>query len=195
MKIRTAVINSQNPAVKNLKQVTIFSLRLTILLLVSHCLLFAANAQDDKPADLVPPPLSIVSKDEKSQLDAQKDARKRIDLSINLMSARLTKAAEFSANNQYKESLDELGGFQAILRNAFNFLKENDNGNRKMLNNYKRFEINLRQFMPRLELVRREMPIRYGYHVRNLMRYVRDARADAVEPLFGDSVLKEDGER
>lgn len=194
MKIRTVII-CQNPAVKNLRQVAIYSFRLTILLLVSHCLLFAAKAQDDdKPADLVPPPLSIVSKEERVQLEAQRDARKRINLSIDLMSARLTKAAEFSAKNQYKESLDELGGFQAILRNAFNFLKENDNGSRKVLNNYKRFEINLRQFMPRLELVRREMPIRYGYHVRSLMRYVRDARADAVEPLFGNSVLKEDGE-
>jgi hypothetical protein len=162
-----------------------------VLLLIQHCFLFAAGAQDDKPKDLVPPPLNIISKEEKSRLDAEKDVKKRTELAIALMEARLVKAAELSEKNQYKESLDELGGFQAILRNAFDFLRQNDDGKRKSLNNYKRFEITLRAFMPRLELVRRDMPVKYGYHVRTLIKYVRDARADAVEPLFGETVLRD----
>ena len=109
------------------------------------------------------------------------------------MDARLIKATELSSKNQHKESLDELGVFQAILRNAFNFLKRNDNGNKKILNNYKKFEISLRGFMPKLEIIRRDMPIKYGYHVRTLMKFVREARANAVEPLFDDSVIGEDG--
>ena len=180
-------------AVKDSGQITIFSLRLCILLLVSHCLLSAAGAQDDKPENLVPPPLAIVSKGEKSQLDAETDVKKRTQLAIELMDARLIKATELSSKNQHKESLDELGGFQALLRNAFNFLKRNDNGSKKILNNYKKFEISLRGFMPKLEIIRRDMPVRYGYHVRTLIKFVREARADAVEPLFGDSVLGEDG--
>jgi hypothetical protein len=179
-------------ALRDLGQITNFSLRLGILLLVSHSLFSTANAQDDKPVDLVPPPLAIVSKGEKSQLEAENDAKKYTQLSIELMDARLIKAAELSSKNQYKESLDELGGFQALLRNAFNFLKRNDNGSKKILNNYKRFEISLRGFMPKLEIIRRDMPIKYGYHVRALMKFVREARANAVEPLFDDSVLSED---
>lgn len=177
---------------KNLRLTAIFSFRLVVLLLVSNCLLSAAYAQEEKPKDLVPPPLSVVSKNEKEQLEAQNDIKKRTQLAIELMDARIVKAAEFSSKNKYKESLDELGGFQAILRNAFNFLKRNDNGSKKVLSNFKRFEINLRGFMPKLEIIRREMPIKYGYHVRSLMKYVRDARADAVEPLFDDSVLGKD---
>ena len=182
-------------ALRDLGEVTIFSLRLVILLLVSNCFLSAASAQDDddKPKDLVPPPLSIVSKGEKERLDAQTDVKKRTELAIELMDARLLKATEFSSKNQYKESLDELGGFQALLRNAFNFLKRNDNGSKKVLYNFKRFEINLRGFMPKLEIIRRDMPVKYGYHVQTLMKFVRDARADAVEPLFDDSVLGKDG--
>ncbi len=183
-------------ALRDLGQVTIFSLRLIILLLVSNCFLSAASAQDDddnKPKDLVPPPLAIVSKGEKERLDAQADVKKRTELAIELMSARLLKATEFSSKNQYRESLDELGGFQALLRNAFNFLKRNDNGSKKVLNNFKRFEINLRGFIPKLEIIRRDMPVKYGYHVHTLMKFVRDARADAVEPLFDDSVLGKDG--
>ena len=180
-------------ALRDLGKVTIFSLRLVILLLVSNCFLSAASAQDDdKPKDLVPPPLSIVSKGEKEQLDAQNDVKKRTELAIELMNARLLKATEFSSKNQYKESLDELGGFQALLRNAFNFLKRNDKGSKKVLNNFKRFEINLRGFIPKLEIIRRDMPLKYGYHVQTLMKFVRDARADAVEPLFDDTVLGKD---
>lgn len=181
-------------AIKDFGQITVFSLRLIILLLVFNCLLSAASAQDDdKPKDLVPPPLAVISKGEKEQLDAQPDVKKRTDLAIELMDARLIKAAELSSKNQYKESLDELGGFKALLRNAFNFLKRNDNGSKKVLNNFKKFEINLRGFMPRLEIIRREMPVKYGYHVQALMKFVREARADAVEPLFDDSVLGKDG--
>ncbi len=181
----------KHPIVKDFGQITNFSLRLIILLLVSHGLLSAVHAQDDKPKDLVPPPLTVVSKDEKSQLDVENDVKKRTQLAIDLMDARLVKAAELSSKNQYKESLDELGGFQALLRNAFNFLKRNNNGSRKILNNYKRFEINLRGFTPRLEIIRRDMPVKYGYHVRTLIKYVREARTDAVEPLFDDSVVPE----
>lgn len=183
----------KQPMVKDFGQITIFSLRSIILLLISHCLFSAASAQPDKPKDLVPPPLAVVSKDEKSRLDAESDVKKRTQLAIDLMDARLLKATELSTKNQYKESLEELGGFQSLLRNAFNFLKRNDNGSRKILNNYKRFEISLRGFMPKLEIIRRDMPVKYGYHVRALMKYVRDARADAVEPLFDDTVLREDG--
>ena len=179
-------------AVIDLGQITIFSWRLIILLFVSHCFISATNAQDDKPEDLVPPPLAIVSKGEKSQLEAESDAKKHTQLSIELMDARLIKATELSSKNQYKESLDELGAFQALLRNAFNFLKRNNNGSKKILNNYKKFEISLRGFMPKLEIIRRDMPIKYGYHVRTLMKFVREARANAVEPLFDDSVLSED---
>lgn len=178
---------------RNFGRVSVFSLRLVIFLLVSSGLLSAASAQDDKPKDLVPPPLVIVSKGEKEQLESEKDVKKRTALAIELMDARLLKASELSSKNQYKESLDELGVFQAILKNAFNFLKRNDTGSKKILNNFKRFEINLRGFMPRLEIIRRDMPIKYGYHVRSLMRYVREARADAVEPLFDDTVIGKDG--
>lgn len=181
-------------AIRDFRQITIFCARLVVLLLLSNCLLSAASAQDDdKPKDLVPPPLAVVSKGEKEQLEAQTDIKKRTELAVELMDARLIKATEFSSKNQYKESLDELGGFQALLRNAFNFLKRNDNGSKKVLNNFKRFEITLRGFIPRLEIIRREMPVKYGYHVRNLMKFVREARADAVEPLFDDTVVGKDG--
>ena len=52
-------------------------------------------------------------------------------------------------------------------------------------------EIGLREFPPRLEAIRRDLPLEYEDYVRRLIRYLRQARTIATEPLFGDTVLPE----
>jgi hypothetical protein len=47
----------------------------------------------------------------------------------------------------------------------------------------------LRQFRPRLELIRRDIPVKYEAYVRNLIIYLREARAKAVEPFFSDTIV------
>lgn len=166
--------------------------RMAFLLLVAAFCPPVVQAQEGKPEDLVPPPLVLLSDNEKEQLADQTDVKKRTKLSVELMEARLKKAEELSTQKKFDESLNELGGFQAVIFNIFKFLNQKDSGRGKVLDNFKRLEINLRQFNPRLEVIRREMPNRYGYHVRQLMKFVRDARSNAVEPIFADSVLPED---
>lgn len=164
------------------------SLNLFLLLFFTVCFSFPIIAQENTVNDIVPPPLALISKGEADQLNAEADMKKRTLLSLELMENRLKKAESFSNEKKFQESLDELGGFQAIMRDALKYLQRNDTGNKKVLNNFKRFEINLRSFVPRLELMRREMPERFGYHVVQLMKSVRKARTNAVEPLFEDTV-------
>ena len=85
----------------------------------------------------------------------------------------------------------ELGGFQGLLDNTLEFLIRGDNDSDRVLNNLKRFEIGLRGFVPRIEVVRRELPVRYEPYVRSVIRYIRDARSKALEPLFGEPQLRE----
>ena len=151
----------------------------------------SVNAQENIITDAVPPPLSIVSKNEEIQLDGESNLKKRTELSLDLMESRLKKAELFTNEKKYRETLDELGGFQAIMRNTLGFLQKNDNGKGKILSNFKRFEINLRKFVPRLELVRRTMPEKFGFHVVELMKSVRKTRATAIEPLFDDDVVSD----
>ncbi|HXG83878.1 MAG TPA: hypothetical protein VNI84_07615, partial [Pyrinomonadaceae bacterium] len=73
------------------------------------------------------------------------------------------------------------------------FLNKNDTGRGKVLNNFKRLELSLRRFVPRIELIRRELPAKYEFYVRNLIKNVRAARSKAVEPFFSDSVVPNDG--
>jgi hypothetical protein len=58
-----------------------------------------------------------------------------------------------------------------------------------VLANLKRFEIGLRKFTPRLELIRREVPLTHEFYVRSLLKQLREARTKATEPLFGETVL------
>lgn len=171
--------------IPNLRHLAIF------FLLIFNCSLTVVRAQDEMPNDAAPPPLKILSKDEKKLLEAQSDLKKRTQLSLELMESRLKAAEDFAAQSKFQDSINALGGFQALLEAALNHLEKTDFGSSKSDHNFKRLEIGLRKTVPRLELVRRELPFKYGYYVQKLQKVVRDARSRAIEPLFEDSVIKE----
>ena len=154
----------------------------------------AQEANDDLPEGVVPPPLNLVSKQERTELEAEKKMKNRTKLALHLIEARLTKSETFSEKEDYQESLNQLGRFQGLIRYTFNYLKRNEN-EKGSFKNFKRFEMTLREFLPRLELLRRVLPYKYGYHVGRMIVFVREARADALEPLFEDTVLPEGGAR
>jgi hypothetical protein len=162
-----------------------------LLLCTLHFALCAsiARAQDEQPKDAEPPPLKMISKEEKAVLEAETEIKKRTDLSLRYLDARLKKAEELNTAQSYEEMFTELGGFHALLDHTLNFLNRNDNGSKKILNNYKRLEITLRGYLSRLEIIRRDLPRKYEFYVRGLVKTVRDARTKAVEPLFSDTVL------
>jgi hypothetical protein len=76
---------------------------------------------------------------------------------------------------------------------TLDFLFDNSKRSGGVLNNFKRFEIVLRTFAPRIGLIRREIPLEYDPYLKSLVRYLRDARAKAVEPLFGEVVTPNRG--
>jgi hypothetical protein len=147
-------------------------------------------AQREKPPiDSAPPPLKILSKSEKSQLDAEKDIRKRTRLALELLEARLAKAEDLNSKEEYKNMFNELGGYHALVDYTITFLKRNNTGRGRSLDNFKRLEISLRRQITRIEIIRRDLPARYDFYVQGLVRKLRDARSRAVEPLFGNTVV------
>lgn len=155
----------------------------------SLCLFAPATSAQPVADDNAPPPLKTVSKEELAKLESAKDVKKRTQTALELMSARLKQAETLMAQEQLDQMYLELGSFHGLMDNTLVFLDKSDQDSGKVLNNYKRFEIGLREFRPRLELIRRDVPIRYEKYIRNLILYLREARAKAVEPLFSDSVL------
>lgn len=160
-----------------------------LLIFVFAFLFVSTVAAQDERQETAPPPLKIFSKAEKSQLDAETDVKRRTKLSLDLMEARLLKAETFGKQEEYREMFTELGDFHALMDNTINFLVNSDTNKGRVLNNFKRVELSLRKYVTRLELIRRDLPIKYELYVRNLVKYVREARTKAVEPMFGDTVL------
>ena len=161
---------------------------LSILLLLTIVPAISTRAQHAEPGD-IPPPAKVISKAEQAQLDAQSDVKKRTKLALDLMNARLTKAESLHDNHDLDAMFVELGVFHALVDHTLEFLNKSDKDSGKVLNNFKRFELGLRTFAPRLELIRRDLPLKYEFYVRTLAVYLRNARAKAVEPLFSDTIV------
>lgn len=141
--------------------------------------------------NLAPPPLKLLSEDEKTKLASETEVKRRTKLALELMDARLKQAEVVDAAENYDEMFVQLGAFHGLMDNTMEYLNKSDKDNSKVLNNFKRFEIGLRGFMPRLQMIHHDAPIRYEYYVRSLIKYLRTARAKAIEPLFDDTVLPE----
>ncbi|MEQ1763693.1 MAG: hypothetical protein ABL984_11155 [Pyrinomonadaceae bacterium] len=159
------------------------------------CLASAAIAQpptqdpeDDFDPDAAPPPVRAMNNAERTQLDSQQGLKERTKLALALMSTRLSRAEELNAKSEFTAMYNELGGFHALMDDTLAFLEMAPKRD-KTLDNLKRFEMTLRGFAPRLALIRREAPQEYDHYVRVLLKYLRDARSKAIEPLFGNSVV------
>ena len=171
-----------NPKISDL------NFRLLILFFVS-CFSNFVFAQTAAVDEIAPPPLKIISKAEKKQLEEVPDIKKRTILALELMEVKLKKIEELDNLNEYEKMYEELGSFHALMDFTLNFLYRDNLGNRKNLNNFKRYEMGLRAFPPRLEVIRRELPIKYESYLRELIKIIRDTRSKAIEPMFGNTFL------
>jgi len=161
-----------------------------LLFTFAFCFPSTALAQPEE-LDVAPPPLKSISKEEKMQLENEQNVKRYTQLALNLMEMRLKNAETLTTENNYREALNTLGGFQILLENTLVFLSRNDKESDRVQNNFKKLELTLRGQTLRLEVMRRAMPPRYAYYVQKLIKVVRDARTKAVEPLFDDTVVPE----
>ena len=161
-----------------------------ILILVLAVLVLHSNSNAQEGLSVTaPPPLKLLSKYERERLGSENAVKDRTNLALLLMSGRLEKAEQFENAERFSEMYKELGSFHAIMDDTMDFLIGNETDNGKVLRNLKKFEIGLRAFMPRLEVVRRDLPEEYEPYVKNLIRYIHDTREKAIEPMYGNTVL------
>ena len=144
-------------------------------------------AQNDE--DPAPPPLRKISQGERTQLDAQSESKRRIEIALQLMASRMKKAEDDKAAENFEAMFLELGGFHGLMDNTLDYLTRENRRTGKAFNYFKKYELGLRTFTPRLELIRRDIPVRYEPYIMRLLRYLRDARTKAIEPFFGDTVV------
>ena len=163
------------------------------LLLLSLWLPSAARAQgESQDAPLtVPPPLVYVPREDRAQLDAEGDVKRRTQLSVRLAEARLARAEQLTDEEKYEQVTTELGVYQGLVEDALKFLAAQPAKKNKTRDNNKRLELALRPHVSRLETMRRETPAAYGANFKAMIEYVRAARDRALESFYDDTVLRD----
>jgi len=160
------------------------------LFTIHFSLFTAASAQDDEPA---PPPLKLLTKEDRKRLDSIADPKDRTKLVVDMMRSRIDAAEKRNTANDFDGIFRELGYFRGLVEYSLEFLGKQDTNENRALDNYKRLELSLRAVLPRIEAIRRELPLRYEGYVRDLATFIREARNKAIEPLFDDTVLPTGG--
>lgn len=137
-----------------------------------------------------PPPLRLVPRDERTQLEAARDAKARTRLSVELAEARLMRAEAMTQSQQFESASRELGIYQGILDNTLLFLKEQKD-QKKLRDIYKRFEITLRSHGIRLETIRRTTPSEYAFNIKTITDHTKNLRGEALNGFYGDTVIRD----
>lgn len=135
-----------------------------------------------------PPPLKLVTRSERSQLEAARDAKARTRLSLELAEARLSQAEQLTSAQQFESAARQLGIYLGLLEDALRFLK-GQTDQKKLRDTYKRFEIALRSHAMRLETMRRSTPSEYSVNIKSITDDTKDVRGEALNGFYGDTVI------
>lgn len=139
----------------------------------------------------VPPPVKVISSADREQLNAAKDPKSRVKISITLAEAHLVKAEGQIAERSYDNALGEAARYWAIMENAFVYLRGLKSGSGKNRDLYKRMELALRAHGPRLTGLRRTTPSEYAVWLKEIEENARNGRTEALNSFYGDNVVRE----
>ena len=148
----------------------------------------AQQVDYEESSDTAPPPVYSMSSAEKSQLDGETDFKRRTQLCLTLADTRLRNAEAATEQQDYQTALTNLGSYLAIVENHIKFLEKNGYTG-KVRDNFRRMDITLRSYTPRIEMIRRTTPFEYAVHLKGILNFTRDARARALDSFFSDSIL------
>jgi len=166
------------------------------LLLLLFILVPAVNAQEALPQPsptplTAPPPIKIISKEERLQLDQAADSKARIRVTIDLSAARLTRAEQLTKQAQYDDAAGEVGSYEALIQDALDYISQMKRDSNKTRDICKRLELALRSHGPRLTTMRRETPLEYAVWIKKVEEFARSARTEVLNRFYGHTVVRE----
>jgi hypothetical protein len=164
----------------------------SLIFLLAVCLVPTLRGQEQRTIDQVaPPPLKIITHEERTQLDQSKDDKARVKLTLELADAHLAKVETQTSQQQYESAEAEAGMYWALIEDLFSFMKtvERDNNHKRDL--YKRMELTLRSHGPRWGTIRRSTPAEYAIWIREIEEFARKGRTEALNSFYGNTVLRD----
>ena len=138
-----------------------------------------------------PPPLKIITREERLQLDELKDPKARIKTTLELAETHLSRLENQTAQHEFDNAAAEAGMYWALVENALAFLKKIERDNNRKRDLYKRVELALRAHGPRLNFVRRTTPAEYSIWIKEIENYAREGRTEALNSFYGDTVVRD----
>jgi hypothetical protein len=156
----------------------------------------AVCAQEPQPQPqptplTAPPPFKMIVKEEREQIDAEKDPSKHLRLIIDFATAHLTRAEDHTARSNYEAASAEVGMYHALIENALQFLSTFKRDSNKTRDLYKRLELALRAHGPRLTSMRRTTPLEFAVWIKQVEDFAREGRTEALNSFYGHTVEKE----
>jgi hypothetical protein len=136
-----------------------------------------------------PPPMKFISSEDRNQLEAEKDIKKRSRLTIELAEAKLIRAEQLTNEQEFSLVITELGRYQGLVENVLTFLDSFPKDKNKIRDTYKKLEISLRAHIIRIEGIRRITPSEYAENLKKTIEFVRDARDKALNCFYDDTVI------
>lgn len=164
------------------------------LLLIGFVCVPAAHAQDAQPSPTpltAPPPIRLITKEERAQIDQSGDSKGRVRQTIELAAARLTRAEQFTKQGNYEAAGNEVGSYQALIDDALEFMATMKRDSNKTRDLYKRIELALRSHGPRLTTMRRETPLEHAVWIKKVEEFAREGRTEALNSFYGHTVVRE----
>lgn len=151
-----------------------------------------AQSPQASPTPLTaPPPLKVITKDERQQLDQAKDIKERLKLSIEFSDAHLTRAQQLTMQTEYEAASNEVGSYHALIEDALDNLSKLKQDSNKTRDLYKRLEMQLREDGPRLTAMRRVTPLEFAVWIKKVEDFARDGRTEALNSFYGHTVVHE----
>ncbi|HEX8097346.1 MAG TPA: hypothetical protein VF507_04895 [Pyrinomonadaceae bacterium] len=150
-----------------------------------------ASYGQDKEQAFAPPPMKFISREERGQLNAAKDVKERLRVSLDLAAAHLRGAQDYTTREQYDAASAELGRYQGIVEDVFKYLAEMDTSRGRVRDLYRRLELSLREDTPRLETIRRVTPAEHSVNVKAAIEFAKDSRTRALNTFYGNTVIRD----
>ncbi|MEP6743005.1 MAG: hypothetical protein ABJB61_10945 [bacterium] len=138
-----------------------------------------------------PPPLKIVTRQDRLQLDAEKDSKARVRLTLDLAEVHLANAETQTSHLNYDDAAAEAGKYSALIQDVFVFLNTLKQDSNKTRDLYKRVELALRAQGSRLTIMRRTTPSAYAVWIKETEDFARRGRTEALNSFYGQTVVRD----
>jgi hypothetical protein len=155
---------------------------------------FTCVAQDSRGADQMPapPPMRTIPPAERAEINEVRDSKSRVKKTIEFANSHLLRAEAAANQQEFDQSLRELGLYLGLLEDAFSFLGRLNSGDRgKSRDLYKHIELALRAHGPRLTVMRRATPLEYATRMKEVEDFAREGRTDALNAFYGHTVVRD----